>query len=254
AEQVLENPFAAQRRRRAVRVRRRHQDAALAEEASARVELGAERHAAEVTAVDSRNPVMTREALVDERVVGGQQIQNAAVLVNDAREEELRLALEALPQSVVEIRELVRVRMDVVEVPQVEPLTREVLDERRGLRIREHARHLGGKHLRPAELAALRDLEQLVVGDAAPDEERQAARELDVADGVGLAGRNALGLRFEPERERRAREYPAERELDPAFEPGRSAALVEERHQPFDIGGLERAPIRASSERSEDLA
>src|SRR5690606_40788710 len=79
-------------------------------------------------------------------------------------------------------------------------------------------------------------------------------RELGVADGVALAARSVVGLRFAPECKRRAREYSAERELDTAFEPGHFAPVFEERHQPVDIGGLERAPIRTPRKRSEDLA
>ena len=50
---------------------------------------------------------MPRQPLVDERVVRGQQVEDAAVLAHDAVEEQLRLAPERLPQVVVEVRELV---------------------------------------------------------------------------------------------------------------------------------------------------
>ena len=43
------------------------------------------RHAAEVAAVDVGNAVVPRQPLVDERVVGRQQIEHAAVLAHDAR-------------------------------------------------------------------------------------------------------------------------------------------------------------------------
>jgi hypothetical protein len=45
-----------------------------------------------------------RQTLVDERVVGGQQIEDAAILAQDALEEQLGLALETLPQLVVPVR------------------------------------------------------------------------------------------------------------------------------------------------------
>ena len=101
--QIRQNPFAAHGRRRAVRVRRRRQDAALAEQAPPR--LVGHRHAPEVAAVDVRNLVVLGQPLVDERVVGRQQIEHVVVLAHDAVEEQLGLALKRLPQVVVEVRE-----------------------------------------------------------------------------------------------------------------------------------------------------
>ena len=78
------------------------------------------------------------------------------------------LALQPLPQRVVEVGEYALHGHDGVEVAQIEPLPREVLDERRGAFVGEHALHLSLEHLRVAQLTALRRAEQLVVGDAAP--------------------------------------------------------------------------------------
>ena len=104
-------------------------------------------HAAEVIALDVRQAVEARDALVDERVVGAQQIERAAVLLHDAAEEELRLALEPLPQRVVEVGEHALHGHDGVEVAQVQPLAREVLDERRRALVGEHALHLPLEHV-----------------------------------------------------------------------------------------------------------
>ena len=79
---VLQNPGAAQHRRRAIGVRRRHQHAALAEQPPA-IRVG-ERDAAEPLAAHVRNPVVQRQPLVDEGVVRRQQIEHAAVLAQDA--------------------------------------------------------------------------------------------------------------------------------------------------------------------------
>ena len=51
-----------------------------------------ERHAPEPAAVDIRNLVVLREPLVEERVVGGEQLEDAAILAQLALEEELGLA------------------------------------------------------------------------------------------------------------------------------------------------------------------
>ena len=47
---------------------------------------------------------MERQPFVDERVVSGQQIEDAAILAHDAVEEHLDLALERPAQTVVEVR------------------------------------------------------------------------------------------------------------------------------------------------------
>ena len=93
AEQHFHHPLAAIHRRRAIGVRRQHQDAAVAENAAA--VLG-QRHAAELRPGDVRNAVVQRHALVDERVVGREQVEQAPILAHEAVEEELGLALERL--------------------------------------------------------------------------------------------------------------------------------------------------------------
>ena len=54
---------------------RRRQERALAEQTPARVHVGTERHAAELAAVDVRDPVVLGQPLVDERVVGVEQVE-----------------------------------------------------------------------------------------------------------------------------------------------------------------------------------
>ena len=56
-------------------------------------------HAAELVAGDVRNAVVPGEALVDEGVVGGQQVEDAAVLAHDAVEEQLGLAPHRLARA-----------------------------------------------------------------------------------------------------------------------------------------------------------
>ena len=83
-------------------------------------------HAAELAAVDVGNAVMPRQPLVDERVVGIQQIHDAAVFAHDAVEEQRRLFLHRLTQVVVEIGERTEIRAGVLEIAQVQPLLGEV--------------------------------------------------------------------------------------------------------------------------------
>ena len=93
AEEVLENPLSAHNRRRAMRERRDGQHAALAEQPAAAIVAALD--AAEVRAANVRNAVVLREPLVDERVIGRQQIEHAAIFAQDAAREQLRFAAEA---------------------------------------------------------------------------------------------------------------------------------------------------------------
>src|SRR6187399_2274579 len=68
------------------------------------VEIRAQADAAEPAAVDVMNPVVLGEPFVDERVVGVQQVEHAAILLDDRVEQELDLAAKRDAQVVVEIR------------------------------------------------------------------------------------------------------------------------------------------------------
>jgi len=114
---------------------------------------------------------MSCEPLVDERVVGRQQVHDARVVAQHAPEQKLRFFAEALPQVAVELAARGAQR---VELPQPKPLRGEVRDERVGFRVREHAPHLPLEDRRLRELAGRRSREQRLVGDAAPEEEREA--------------------------------------------------------------------------------
>ena len=194
-----------------------------------------------------------RQPLVDERVVGAQQVERAAILAHDALEEELGLAAERLPQRVVEVREDALHRHDGVEVAQEQPLTRR---SSRRTRRRADPPSSGGPAARapPARRAAacVRQAQQLVVGDAAPQEERQARRELDVADAIGAPGAALAGSRSTrsrnsglTSRRRSARSMPASKST-------LRCAFAIERQQRLDVGGRDGAPIRAARERREN--
>ena len=114
---------------------------------------------------------MFREALVQERVVRPKQVEHAAILTNHAVDKELRLLPERLTQVVVEIREETHVRRDRVEVAQMQPLRREVGHQVLRPWIGQHPLHLPLEHRRLVEIAARGNVQQLVVGNAAPEEE-----------------------------------------------------------------------------------
>ena len=89
------------------------------------------RHAPEVAAVDVRDPVVARQPLVHERVVGGQQLARrcgprAAELPTNSRVSCRNASRRFSSNSGIRVD----VRHDAGELAQREPLAREVVDER----------------------------------------------------------------------------------------------------------------------------
>ena len=111
AEERLQEPLAARHRRRAAAADVTVISAPLPSSPRRMSSSGRQRHAAELRAVDVRDSVVLRQPLVDERVVRLQQIEDAAVFLDDAGEEQFGLALERVAQVVVEIREQIHDRL-----------------------------------------------------------------------------------------------------------------------------------------------
>jgi hypothetical protein len=97
---------------------------------------------------------MQRQPFVDEGVVRRQQFQHAAIFTQDAADKQLHLAPERRAQAIVEVGEDDRVGIDLVERPHLQPLKREVVDQRFGPRVGEQPLDLrlenGGSRERPA--------------------------------------------------------------------------------------------------------
>ena len=141
----------------------------------------------------------------------------------------------------------------VFKIPQVEPLAGEVLDERVRARVVEHAPHLLAQRRGLVELVVDGEREQLVVGDAAPEEERQPRGELDVAQPVDLAGRDVVGGALEAEHELGGRENSAQRHLDAGLEAALLATDGVEIHQRRQLLAVDGVAVRARRERLDDL-
>ena len=89
-----------------------------------------------------------------------------------------------------------------------------------------------------SQAPAVADLQQLLVRSRAPEEERQARREIEIADAVVLARPHApRGVFLEPEEELRAREDRLQRRPDARLEVAVLAAFVVELHQAVDVFG-----------------
>src|SRR5262249_41346724 len=126
-ENAREQPLPTEDRRRARRHRRNEQDAALAEQSSALFEAR-QLNSPEPAAVHAGNPVVPREPLVRERVVGAEQLRHAAVVTQLALQKELGLALEGVAQRLVEGPERRLVRLGGVDAAERQPLREEVGD------------------------------------------------------------------------------------------------------------------------------
>ena len=101
AEDVIQQPLAAEHGRCPIRIRGRGQQRAVREQSAALIGIR-ERHAPEPAAVNAGNPVVPRQPFVDERVVRSQKIDDAAIFAQRAGDEQLGLLLEGLEQAFVD--------------------------------------------------------------------------------------------------------------------------------------------------------
>src|SRR5262249_44667176 len=99
AEKYFHHPLSSKHRRGTVRKGREDQYAALAEQASPLVVRIF--HAAKMRSSDVGNSIVLREALVGERVVGGEKLEDASVLTNEVVEEQLGLASHRISEILV---------------------------------------------------------------------------------------------------------------------------------------------------------
>ena len=113
---------------------------------------------------------MLRQPFVDKRVIRAQQVERAPILTQHAVEKELRFLPEGLTQIVVEIRKQTHIRRDRGEIAQVQPLRREVGDQRLRTSVRQHSPHLSFQHRRLVEFSRNRHVEQFIVRNTAPQE------------------------------------------------------------------------------------
>src|SRR6185436_10264555 len=110
-EDVVEDPHPAQHRRRSRRIRRDRQNASVPEQSAARAAWG-KRYTPKAAAINLGNSVMLGQTLVEEGVVGPDQIAHAAILAQDAVHEELGLLTKRLTKVVVEVRVEAHVGVD----------------------------------------------------------------------------------------------------------------------------------------------
>ena len=245
-EQVLHDPLAAVDRRRAGCQRRHRQHAAVAEDAGARLLAGVQRHPPEPVAAHAGDAVVARQALVHIRVVRREQVEHAAVFLQDAPHEQLGLPLEGPPQVLVELGKEILVRHRECEVPRAEPLRGEIVDQRVRAGIGQHPADLAVEYGRVAQPARRCRVQQLLVGNAAPQEERQPRGELQIGDPVGRLGSDTGRVLLDAEKEIRADQNPLQRQLDAGLEstavPPRLVEPDQRLHIRLGDGAAEGAP------------
>ena len=195
-----------------------------------------------VAARHARDAVVPGQPLVDERVVGPVEVEQAAVFLHEVREEQLGLAPHRPREVLVVVRVEVRVGPNLVHVLQAKPLRREARAQRLGPGVGEHAQGLplqlfGGQAVR------LGQGPELFVGRRAPQEERQARGEGGVAQAVAPP-RRVDRRPLEPQHEVGAREHRLERGPHADLEAAGRRAFVEERQQSVDVAGGEGPAVR----------
>ena len=101
--------------------------------------------AAELLALHARDPVVPGQPLVEERVLAVEEVQDAAVLADDALEEQLALPAHREAQVVLEGGEALAVGGHRLQRPELQPLAAERLHQRPRLGVLQHAADLRGQ-------------------------------------------------------------------------------------------------------------
>ena len=159
----------------------------------------------------------------------------------------------ACAQVVVEVREHVRVRLHAAQVAQLQPLAGEVLDERLGRESASIRRTCCSSTAGSFSLPLPASVEQLVVRNAAPEEERQTRGELEIADAVARRRARRSRIALDAEQELRAGEQTLERQLDAGLERCRRRGQLRRTEQRAEIVAVvDGPPIGAPRERVED--
>src|SRR5262245_66533022 len=101
-----------------------------------------------------------------------------------------------------------------LEVPQVQPLAGEVAAKGPRALVGEHSFDLLIQSGWIPELALRGQTEQLIVGNAAPDEERQSRSQLQIGDSIRGSGDGVFGVAFAAEQKLGRYQEKCERVLD----------------------------------------
>ena len=146
--------------------------------------------------------------------------------------------------------------MHLLEILQPQPLRREARRERVGARIGQHPLHLRLKHRRRVQRLGARRGQQTIVGNRAPQEEREPRGEFEIVYLIVGASRRGRGLLLEAEHEVRTGQHRLQAEPHAFFERVVTAvfrALIIELHQARLVIRGERTTIGPRAKAREDL-
>ena len=140
-----------------------------------------------------------------------------------------------------------------LDIAHLQPLSDEIVHEPRRPPVGQHAAHLLREHGWILQLAARGDVEELVIGDALPEEERQPRGQLQIAQPIGGPWRGGGRLAFDAEQELRQRQQRFQGALDARIEVALAAAFPVDVEQRLDIALRHGPPVRAPRQRADDL-
>jgi hypothetical protein len=128
---------------------------------------------------------MSGKPFVQERVIGTQQIECAAILaLRRSRKNSSVSRPKRLPQSIVKVRKVLLDRNDGRKVTQEQPLSCELLHKRAESWICDHPTDLPIQYRGILQPILLGQAEQFLVRNTTPEEERQSRRNFDIADTI----------------------------------------------------------------------
>ena len=195
AQQIL----SANHRRSARRIAGNRQDACLRQNAAALI--GFQFHTAEVRPCDTFDAVMLRQQFVQECEPGIQKIRKRAIFAQHRFKEHPRFGLHCLAQFRPPRGKLLRIRFDYIQVARLQPLTGEIVSQRGGLFIGQHALDLRRQRARRAQFAAFSQRQQLIIRHRPPQEVAQARGQFQVSNLVNLRRVRWVCVVFDAEQE-----------------------------------------------------
>src|SRR5215470_12560583 len=116
---------------------------------------------------------MAREKFVHEGLVCVQQIENSAIVAYNVCKEEFGFPAEGLAYIIIEIREHQKIGRDLIQIAQLKPLSGKSRHQAVRSLVSNHAPHLCPEHSRLMQPAGDGEIQEFVIRNTAPEEERQ---------------------------------------------------------------------------------
>src|SRR6266496_3395054 len=145
--------------------------------------------------------VMSSQPFVQEGKISVEEIQNAAVFLDDRFKEKLGLLEHRRAEGFIEGGEQAGVRRGGFQAAQFQPLAGKVINQGVRFSVLQHPANLRFQDRLFVQLILPSLLEQLVVGHAAPQEVGKPAGQLKIIDGVNGFFISRLRIELDAEQE-----------------------------------------------------